>query len=234
MYGCESWTIKKAEHWRIDAFEPWSWRRLLRVPWTARRSGQSILKEINPKYLLEGLMLKLNLQYFGHLKQRTDSLSTLGSPSPPWDDCLSSRAPVSDSLWSLVEALPSLEPCVDPASALHLHTLAAALATAGALWSGGTPLKHHLPPSWWEQRLPTFSAVELCPPAGAPQNPSQTAANKPLAWVLDWDWGVPWTRQFYTLNWKYCTVCCLSASAPLSWAVSAVAYCSGRVETVVM
>ena len=72
MYGCESWTIKKAEHQRTDAFELWCWRRLLRVPWTARRSNQSILKEISPEYLLEGLMLKL--QYFGHLMQRTDSL----------------------------------------------------------------------------------------------------------------------------------------------------------------
>ena len=72
-YGCESWTIKKAEHRRIDAFELWSWRRLLRVPWTARRSNQSILKEISPEYSLEGLMLKLKLQYFGHLMRRTDS-----------------------------------------------------------------------------------------------------------------------------------------------------------------
>ena len=74
MYGCESWTIKKAECWRIDAFELWCWRRLLRVPWTARRSNQSILKEISPEYSLEGLMLKLKLQYFGHLMRRTDSL----------------------------------------------------------------------------------------------------------------------------------------------------------------
>jgi len=73
MYGCESWTIKKAEHQRIDAFELWCWRRLLRVPWTARRSNQSILKEISPEYSLQGLMLKLKLQYFGHLMQRTDS-----------------------------------------------------------------------------------------------------------------------------------------------------------------
>jgi len=73
MYGCESWTIKKAEHRRTDAFELWCWRRLLRVPWTARRSNQSILKEIGPEYSLEGLMLKLKLQYFGHLMQRTDS-----------------------------------------------------------------------------------------------------------------------------------------------------------------
>jgi len=74
MYGCENWTIKKAERRRIDAFELWCWRRLLRVPWTARRFNQSILKEISPDYSLEGLMLKLKLQYFGHLMRRTDSL----------------------------------------------------------------------------------------------------------------------------------------------------------------
>ena len=74
MYGCESWTVKKAERQRIDAFELWCWRRLLRVPWTARRSNQSILKEISPGCSLEGLMLKLKLQYFGHLMLRTDSL----------------------------------------------------------------------------------------------------------------------------------------------------------------
>ena len=73
MHGCESWTIKKAERWRINAFELWHWRRLLRVPWSARRSNQSILKEISPEYSLEGLMLKLKLQYFGHLMWRTDS-----------------------------------------------------------------------------------------------------------------------------------------------------------------
>ena len=74
MYGCESWTVKKAEHRRIDAFELWCWRRLLRVPWTERRSNQSIQKEISPGYSLEGLMLKLKLQYFGHLIRRADSL----------------------------------------------------------------------------------------------------------------------------------------------------------------
>ena len=74
MYGCETWTIKKAECQRIDAFELWCWRRLLRVSWTARRSNQSIVKEISPEYSLEGLMLNLKLQYFGHLMQRTDSL----------------------------------------------------------------------------------------------------------------------------------------------------------------
>ena len=74
MYGCESWTMKKAEHQRIDAFELWCWRRLLRVTWTARRSDQSILKEISPECSLEGMMLKLKLQYFGHLMRRVDSL----------------------------------------------------------------------------------------------------------------------------------------------------------------
>ena len=74
MYGCESWTIKKAEHWRIDAFELWCWRRPFRVPWTSRRSNRSILKEISPGCSLEGLMLKLKPQYFGHLMQRADSL----------------------------------------------------------------------------------------------------------------------------------------------------------------
>ena len=74
MYGCESWTIKKAEHQRIDTFELWCWRRLLRVPWTAKRSNQSILKEINPEYSLERLILKVKLQYFGHLMQKADSL----------------------------------------------------------------------------------------------------------------------------------------------------------------
>ena len=74
LYGCENWTIKKAEHWRTDAFMLWCWRRPLRVPWTAKRSNQSILKEINPEYSLEGLMLRLKLQYFGHLMQRANSL----------------------------------------------------------------------------------------------------------------------------------------------------------------
>ena len=77
IYGCESWTIKKAACQRIDVFELWYWRRLLRVPWTARRSNQSILKEISPEYSMEGLMLKLKLQYFGHLMQRTDSFEKI-------------------------------------------------------------------------------------------------------------------------------------------------------------
>ena len=84
VYGCESWTIKKAEHQRIDAFELWCWRRLLRIPWTARRSNQSSLKEISPEYSLEGLMLKLKLQYFGHLMRRTDSLGKNPDAGKDW------------------------------------------------------------------------------------------------------------------------------------------------------
>ena len=85
MYGCESWTVKKAERWRIDPFELWCWKRLLRVPWTARRSNQSILKEISPGYSLEGLMLKLKLQYFGHLMRRVDSLEKTLMLGGIWD-----------------------------------------------------------------------------------------------------------------------------------------------------
>ena len=84
MYGCESWTIKKAEHQRIDAFELWCWTRLLRVPWTAKRSHQSILKEISPDYSLKGLMLKLKLQYFGHLMQRADSFENTSDAGKDW------------------------------------------------------------------------------------------------------------------------------------------------------
>ena len=160
MYGCESWTVKKAEQWRIDAFELWCWRRLLRVPWTARRSNQSILKEISTGYSLEGLMLRLKLQYFGHLMRRVDSLEKtliLGGNGGwmrrawqrmRWLDGITDSMHMSlCELWELVMDRETLE-CCDPWGCKELDTTEwlkwTELSTAVGSFSGGTSHKEHV------------------------------------------------------------------------------------------
>ena len=148
MYGCESWTIKKAEHWRIDAFELWCWRRLLRKPWTARRSNQSILKEISPEYSLDGLMLKLKLQYFGHLMQKTNSLGkTLmlrkiegrrrrGWQRTRWMDDITNSMDMSLSrLWELVMDREACLVCYSPWGCKELDMTEQLNWTASPPWS---------------------------------------------------------------------------------------------------
>ena len=154
MYGCESWAIMKARHWRIDAFELWCWRRLLRVPWTARRSNQSILKDITPEYSLEGLMLKLKLQYFGHLMRRADSFSSVQF----------SRSVVSDSLWprELQHAKP---PCLAPTPGVHpnhVHWVGDAIQPSHPLSSPSPPalnLAQHQGLFKWVSSLPQVAKV---------------------------------------------------------------------------